>query len=383
MSEYQYYEFTAVDRPLTTAEQAELRSLSTRADITATSFVNTYQWGNFKGDPRKLMEKYFDAHLYLTNWGTREIMLRLPKRVLDPAVAADYCVSDSAFAWTSGKHVIVHLNREDEDGTDEFDIDGHGVLASIIPARAGLAAGDLRLLYLGWLRCVQSLHLADDEPEPPVPAGLDTLDASLTAVAEFLCIDRDLLSAAAAGSSPATADEPTAAKLRTWVRGLPGRDKDAILGELITGDGNHLRSQLLRRYRDAHPPAASTTTTPRIAGELLAAATGLRAERERRDAEQRNREWVRRERSAAAARQRHLDTLAVDQPAAWQRVDTLIATKKPREYDTAVQLLVNLRDLGDRDGDTAAFQHRLAELRAIHARKPSLLERLDLAGLDT
>lgn len=383
MSEYQYYEFTAVDRPLTGREQAELRSLSTRANITATSFVNTYEWGNFKGDPRKLMEKYFDAHLYLTNWGTREIMLRLPKRVLDPAVAADYCVSDSAFAWTSGKHVIVGLNREDEDGTDEFDIDGHGVLGSIIPVRASLAAGDLRLLYLGWLRCVQSLDVADDEPEPPVPAGLGTLDASLTAIAEFLCIDRDLLAAAAAGSSPATADEPTAARLRTWVHRLPAQDKDAILGDLITGDGIHLRSQLLRRYRDAHPTAASTTKAPRTAGELLAAAAGLRAEREHRDAEQRNRERVRRQRSSAAARQRHLDTLAVDQPAAWQRVDKLIATKKPREYDTAVQLLVDLRDLAEHDGDTAAFQHRLAVLRAVHARKPSLLERLHLAGLDT
>ncbi|MEU8372184.1 hypothetical protein AB0C22_03575 [Micromonospora sp. NPDC048894] len=44
MSEYQYYEFTAVDRPLTGRERAELRSLSTRADITATSFANTYEW---------------------------------------------------------------------------------------------------------------------------------------------------------------------------------------------------------------------------------------------------------------------------------------------------------------------------------------------------
>jgi hypothetical protein len=30
------------------------------------------------------MERYFDAHLYLANWGTRELMLRLPKRVLAP-----------------------------------------------------------------------------------------------------------------------------------------------------------------------------------------------------------------------------------------------------------------------------------------------------------
>jgi uncharacterized Zn finger protein len=79
---------------------------------------------------------------------------------------------------------------------------------------------------------------------------------------------------------------------------------------------------------------------------------------------------------------RHLDTLAVDQPAVWQRIDELIATKKPREYDSAVQPLVDLRDLTERDGGTAAFEHRLTLLRVAHARKPSLLQRLDLAGLD-
>ncbi|WP_242625065.1 hypothetical protein [Krasilnikovia cinnamomea] len=138
----------------------------------------------------------------------------------------------------------------------------------------------------------------------------------------------------------------------------------------------------MRRYRNAHPPKASTTTTPRTAGDLLAAATELRAERERRDAEQRARERARQERSAAAARQRHLDTLAVDQPAVWQRVDKLIATNKPRDYDTAVQLLVDLRELSERDGNTTPFRQRLTELRTTHARKPSLLKRLDLADLD-
>jgi hypothetical protein len=44
MSEYQSYEFVAVDRPLTAVQQGELRALSTRARITSSSFVNDYQW---------------------------------------------------------------------------------------------------------------------------------------------------------------------------------------------------------------------------------------------------------------------------------------------------------------------------------------------------
>ena len=45
MSEYQYYEFLALDRPLTSKQREELRQLSTRAEITATRFANEYHWG--------------------------------------------------------------------------------------------------------------------------------------------------------------------------------------------------------------------------------------------------------------------------------------------------------------------------------------------------
>ena len=58
MSEYQYYEFQAIDRPLTEKEMRELRSYSTRARITPTSFVNDYSWGSFKGNKDAWMEKY-------------------------------------------------------------------------------------------------------------------------------------------------------------------------------------------------------------------------------------------------------------------------------------------------------------------------------------
>jgi hypothetical protein len=43
MSEYQYYEFQAIDRPLDRTAQEALRSISSRARITATSFTNHYE----------------------------------------------------------------------------------------------------------------------------------------------------------------------------------------------------------------------------------------------------------------------------------------------------------------------------------------------------
>ncbi len=71
MSEFQYYEFVAIDRPLSATAQKQLRSITSRATITSTRLVNTYEWGDFKADPRELVAKHFDAFLYYANWGTR------------------------------------------------------------------------------------------------------------------------------------------------------------------------------------------------------------------------------------------------------------------------------------------------------------------------
>lgn len=98
MSEYQHYEFVAVDRPLDASELRALRGLSTRAHITSTSFVDTYEWGNFRGDPRVLVERYFDAFLYLANWGTRELIFRLPARLIELETAQRYCIGDTGSA---------------------------------------------------------------------------------------------------------------------------------------------------------------------------------------------------------------------------------------------------------------------------------------------
>jgi len=42
MSEYQYYEFRAIERPLTNKQVGELRRYSSRADINTTSFSVEY-----------------------------------------------------------------------------------------------------------------------------------------------------------------------------------------------------------------------------------------------------------------------------------------------------------------------------------------------------
>jgi hypothetical protein len=116
MSEYQYYEFRAVDRPLTRGEMAELRKISTRATITPRLLRNVYHWGDFKGEPLALVERYFDGFLYNSNWGSRQCMLRLPSGALDPEEARRYAVEGALAVHARAGVVILDVSLDDDGG---------------------------------------------------------------------------------------------------------------------------------------------------------------------------------------------------------------------------------------------------------------------------
>jgi hypothetical protein len=373
MSEYQYYEFQAVDRPLTEAEMLELRAVSTRAQITPTHFVNEYNYGDFKGSPDRWMERWFDAFLYLANWGSRELMLRLPADALDGTTVQRYHAGDIASARVHGDFMILSFSSNDEDGGSWEE--GSGWLAPILPLREELAGGDLRALYLGWLLAAQDGELEDDEPEPPVPPGLGTLSGALKAFADFLRLDADLVQAAAERSPPMAAG-PDDAALPGWIAALPEAEKTELLVRVAGDAPAAVRGELLRRFRRAHRTDGAPADGGRTVGELLEAADRLAEERSRAEAERKAREKARREREAAETRARHLDGLAGRDEELWRRVDPLVDSKKPTAYDEAVSLLADLRDLAAREGREAAFRMRLDTLREQHARKPSFLDRL-------
>lgn len=151
MSEYQWYEFVALDRPLSAREMAELRAISTRAEITRTRFWNEYQWGDLKADPVRLLARYFDAHLYFANWGTRRLMLRLPaERVDERALRAYFPAGGPATLTRSGTHVILDLSSDTGEPEDKWWAPAS--LGALTPLRASLLDGDRSVPYLACAR---------------------------------------------------------------------------------------------------------------------------------------------------------------------------------------------------------------------------------------
>jgi hypothetical protein len=83
MSEYQYYEFLAIDKPLTATEKSAIGQLSSRVKPTANSASFAYSYGDFPGDHVKVLAKYFDMMYYIANWGTQQLAFRFSKTLID------------------------------------------------------------------------------------------------------------------------------------------------------------------------------------------------------------------------------------------------------------------------------------------------------------
>ena len=115
--------------------------------------------------------------------------------------------------------------------------------------------------------------------------------------------------------------------------------------------------------------------------DLISKGEAYASEKKRRIAEQTAREKARKEREEAIVREKYLNELAKRGDQVWRQVDELINTKQQSDYDSAVQLLVGLRDLGIKMKKDRLFQEKLRGLREKHNRKPSFVRRLNEAGL--
>ena len=379
MSEYQYYEFTAVDKPLNEKEMQSLRNISSRAQITPTSFVNEYHWGDFKGNPLKLVEKYFDAFLYVANWGTRWLMLKVPRHLIDVQLVSKYCPGDSAVIHEKENHLIFEFTSE----TDDYEWEeGAGWLSSLISLRADILNSDYRSLYLAWLFCAQMEEIEDDESEPPVPPNLTNLNAPLKSWVDFMRIDTDLIDVAAENSiSESRQTDPKA--LKTWIHHLPVSEKDDILFRLVKAPSPHLGTELMHRFQQT----VSTTANSKMGNQLrrvkdlISKAEIYAEERKRRAAEKKARAQARKKRERALAREKYIESLAGREDSIWKKVAAFIDSKQPAKYDEAVKLLVDLRDLNKKTGKEKAFKQKLKTICENHHRKVSFLNRLQKAGL--
>lgn len=382
MSEYQYYEFQAIDRPLGAAEQAALRAISTRARITSTGFTNTYEWGDLKANPIDLLARYFDVFLYLANWHSRRLAIRLPGRLIDLAELRRYGIAEELVSiQRRGDHVVVDIGV-DEVRTADWE-DGSGRLAGLAPLRADLIARDHGLFLLLWLIEVERGWPADDAEAPLTGPG--HLPAPIAALGDFLGVDADLISVAfgADRTAPSDARASRDRNIETAIRALSEDERVDFLVRLHRGDDPHLGAELRTQcaVKGGEGRGKHLQDKRLTAGEMRHAAGRIGDARKQRAAEQAAIEQRRRAETEAAERKRRLDRLAKHGEAAWREVDDLIDQRNASTYDKATAMLIDLAAVADAAGRRADFDRRVSKLAKQHERKGQLVQRLVKAGL--
>ncbi len=368
--EYQYYEFQAIDRPLTKAEQDYVQSLSSRVRPTATRAVFTYSYADFRGSPLSLLEKCFDAMLFMANWGSYQLAFRYLKSAVNTSALEPYCVDNIIEVSITAKHVILNIKIHEEEGGDWIE-ENNNWLSALLPLRQAILQGDYRVLYLAWLQAAAvSDYLEEVAQEPPVPPNLQKPDAPLQAFVDWLGIDPDLIAVAAQVSQTQKEQKES---FEDWIKALTDQEKTELLLEIVTGDSvvaNQLQARLRQNFAKVAEPPSLSDVDRRPFSELRTLANTQRSERQ-----------VQEKAISEAKRRRYLESLKPRQAQIWETIKVLIARKQSQPYEQAIQHLIDLRDLAELEGNSAVFQSRVRQIQEDYSNLSGLLRRMREAKL--
>jgi hypothetical protein len=126
----------AIDRPLTAEQQAAVRALSRRVQLTSSQAVFTYSYADVRGDPLAVLAEQFDLMLYLVNWGSRQLAFRLPRAAVDRDQLTPYVDAvDEVELTETARHLVLSIafHQEEPPGW----VEGEGRLAFLTRAARG------------------------------------------------------------------------------------------------------------------------------------------------------------------------------------------------------------------------------------------------------
>jgi hypothetical protein len=146
MSEYQYYEFCQLGKPLSQEARKEMSSLSSRAQVGTHGASYVYNFGDFRGNPKKLLLKYFDVFLYISNFGILRLIFKYSTEAVNLTALKLYCLKNVIECEQVDENVVltVELNNEEGLGWTE----GEGLLSEFLPFYDEIKKGNYHFLEL-------------------------------------------------------------------------------------------------------------------------------------------------------------------------------------------------------------------------------------------
>ena len=185
MSEYQYYEFCCMTAPLSQEARKEMSSLSSRAHITTHGASYVYHYGDFRGNIKKLLLKYFDVFFYMSNWGTVRLLFKYPPQSVNIEELKKYSIKNVISCEQQSQAILLDIHIHNEEGGEW--IEGEGLLVDLLPLHEEIKNGNYQLL-----RLVSELNHEDTENrEVLLSLNITKMKLSLAQKAFLNCIGID------------------------------------------------------------------------------------------------------------------------------------------------------------------------------------------------
>ncbi len=373
MSEFQFYEFRTIDNPLSEKDRKEIGRWSSRTTPTSNRAVFTYHYSDFPKDEIKVIEKYFDAMFYFANWGSKRLLFKFPKELVEIEQIKQYCFEydDELIINETENYVIIDFFFSEEENSGWFDVEG--CLTSLISLRNDILKGDFRCLYLAWLYAMTSYKEWDDFDdeiiEPYIPPGLQDLNAALKSFIELLEIDEDILYVAFEQSKAKISKQDT--KFETFIEKLPEKEKNNFLKRMLKRE-RLLDIKLANRLKELFDDLEieQNELQRRTIGDIFRKADLIRQKKK-----------LEKKRKRQAVHLKKMQKFELQEDTLWKTVYQNISEKKPKSYDEAIKVLKNLNELAQYKNNLMEFCHKVEQIRNENKRLTSLQNKLTKSGL--
>lgn len=369
--EYQFYEFKAIDSSLSKKDMEEIQTWSSRCKPTKTNVIFEYSYRDFPKDEITVVEKYFDAMVHISSWGTMQLIFKYPKALFPVKEIVPYTCEGGIEIHKKTNYFLLEFTIHHEELNDW--IEGDGILSCLESLRTDILNGDYRLLYIIWLQTMMKTLTAeysdyyaydeefdDEELEPNVPAKFDNLNEALKKLVDFFQIDTDLIEFLAKNS---TKNNEPSINLESAISHLSENEKNDFLIRLLNDEA--LLSVKLKQHLKKSSKVYNYSSQNRIIDDLLEEIEIFKKNKSELLKKQTEKERI-----------NHLEKLAVKEKNIWEQIDDLILEKNAKSYDEAISLLKELKELAIHKNEFAKYADKINSLKIKNSRLSSFVIRI-------
>ena len=366
MSEYQYYKFKAIDKPLTTEEKKIISSWSSRTTVRGNEAQFDYNYGDFPKEEIDVVEKYFDFMLYTANWGDVRLIYKFPKDLVSKKSLRQFSVDDRITTIELGNYIILDIYFSFDDGMEDWIYGDEIDTAALCSLRNDIISGDYSSLYLAWLHLNISKEeylFTDIDQKTKIPydnVGIDKSSNNLSTFIEMFSISQEIVSNAKTNDSKKYGHDYS-----ELLYMMSNSDKIIFLDRLLF-DEPLLKSKLEQHLKQYSYEDETSELQSRTISEF-------NAEIETKRLKKYSEDKIKRE----AKKLRKLETLEKEEPEMWVYIHRLIKERKTKSYDEAVKILKELKQLAKHKNKQNEFTFKIGELKEDYSRLSALKQRID------